>query len=231
MNTTIYEYLSKILCVSLLTSALSVISPSVHAGQLDMNCDTVLDSRLPDRTKTALMDAASRGELYRVDSPASTISFRVKHFPFSAVAGSFGTFDGGLMTYGGLTSSRQVAFVIKTESISTGNDDTDEMIKSGGFFATTTFPDIVFVSTAIEWIDDVTARVRGELTVRNITRATMLEIQVDSGSPTDLEDKKDVVISATTHLSRSAFGMDDLALLVSDTVELRFRLYVRRVRI
>ena len=231
MNSTIYRYVSKTLCVSLLTTAMSVISPAVHAGQLDMNCDTVLESRLPDRTKTAMMDAASRGELFRIDTSVSSISFSVKHFPFSTVAGSFGTFDGGLMTYGGLTSSRQVAFVIRTESVSTGNDDTDEIIKIGGFFDTTTFPDIVFVSSGIEWIDDVTARVRGELTVRNVTRPTMLEIQVDSGSPADLEDKKDVVISATTLLSRSEFGMDDLALLISDTVELRFRLHARRVRI
>jgi len=213
------------------TAYLALISSSVsvEASVKDDDCKIILGSTAGDEIKSGLMDAAASGKLYRVDSDRSSVSFSVRHFPFSRVEGRFQTFDGGLAGYNQTLPYEQVLFVIKSDSVNTGDKAIDALIKSTHFFDAELFPDIVFAGRDIEFHDDGAATIHGEITVRNITRPLTHKVQLDQQGRTGRSIAQELHIRAQTRLNRSEHGMDYLDIIVSDTVELELELYLNRV--
>jgi hypothetical protein len=62
---------------------------SVEAAVADNDCKIILESTAAGEIKNGLMDVAASGKLYRVDAEKSSVSFSVRHFPFSRVQGRF----------------------------------------------------------------------------------------------------------------------------------------------
>jgi polyisoprenoid-binding protein YceI len=141
------------------------------------------------------------------------------------VEGAFNRFDGGLTLPEGNNPSRQALFLVKADSMVTGDDELDDYLKSATFFNATQFPDIIFVSTGFEWLGGSNARLYGDLTLRGITRSLALAVHIHNTA------SQTVVIHADADLQRSEFGMHALSLLVSDTVTFKIRIEATRVRI
>lgn len=139
--------------------------------------------------------------------------------------GAFNRFDGGLTLPEGNNPSRQALFLVKADSMVTGDDELDDYLKSATFFNATQFPDIIFVSTGFEWLGGSNARLYGDLTLRGITRSLALAVHIHNTA------SQTVVIHADADLQRSEFGMHALSLLVSDTVTFKIRIEASRVRI
>lgn len=139
--------------------------------------------------------------------------------------GAFNRFDGGLTLPEGNNPSRQALFLVKADSMVTGDDELDDYLKSATFFNATQFPDIIFVSTGFEWLGGSNARLYGDLTLRGITRSLALAVHIHNTA------SQTVVIHADADLQRSEFGMHALSLLVSDTVTFKIRIEATRVRI
>lgn len=209
--------------------ALISSSVSVEAAVADNDCKIILESTAGDEIKNGLMDAAASGKLYRVDAEKSSVSFSVRHFPFSRVQGLFHAFDGGLVGLDQSYPDGQILFVIKSDSVNTGDKAIDALIKSTHFFDAELFPDIVFAGRDIEFHDDGAATIHGEITVRNITRPLTLKVKLDQQGRTGRSIAQELHIRAQTRLNRSEHGMDYLDIIVSDTVELELELYLNRV--
>jgi polyisoprenoid-binding protein YceI len=138
------------------------------------------------------------------------------------VEGAFNRFDGGLTLPEGNNPSRQALFLVKADSMVTGDDELDDYLKSATFFNATQFPDIIFVSTGFEWLGGSNARLYGDLTLRGITRSLALAVHIHNTASQTVVD---------ADLQRSEFGMHALSLLVSDTVTFKIRIEATRVRI
>ena len=201
----------------------------VHADEVQ--CELIENSQVDPSIIYRMQTAAAEGYFYRVDTGRSNISFEVKHFPFSTVEGSFNRFDGGLTMPAGNNPSRQALFLVKADSMDTGDDELDDYLKSAIFFNTTQFPDIIFVSTGFEWLGGSTARLYGDLTLRGITRSLVLNVHIDKTASQDDTNNQAIVIHADADLQRSEFGMHALSLLVSDTVTFKIRIEASRERI
>jgi polyisoprenoid-binding protein YceI len=199
------------------------------ASAMDLQCNLAESSHINPSILNTMLAAAHKGYLYRVDTSISNVAFQVNHFPFSSVKGHFKDFDGGLALPVEADQSRQVLFFIKVDSMATGDHEMDDYLKSTVFFDATRFPDIIFVSTGFEWIDDTTARLHGELTLRGTTRPLAFNVHINTTDSYTSDQSQKITLSANAEIRRSQFGMHKLPLLVSDTVRLNFKIEASRV--
>ncbi len=222
----IYKQGKRISTVLLVSLCLLFAHP---ASAMDIQCDLAENSHVNPVIFDAMLEAANNGYLYSVDTSISNVSFQVNHFPLSTVKGHFKEFQGGLALPVETDQSRQILFLIKVNSMSTGDHNMDDYLKSTVFFDATQFPDIIFVSTGFEWINDKTARLHGELTLRGTTRPLVLNVQIHTTENNNIKQSLKMTMIANAEIRRSDFGMHELPLLVSDTVRFKLRIEASRV--
>lgn len=198
-------------------------------GAADLHCDLAETTHINPAIINTMLEAADKGYFYSVDTGISNVAFQVNHFPFSTVKGQFREFQGGLALPGEADQSRQVLFLIKANSMSTGDNDLDDYLKSTDFFNTAQYPDIVFISTGFEWINESTARLYGELTLRGKTKPLVFNVKIHTDNNDRMKHGPKMTLSASAHIQRSDFGMHRLPLLVSDTVRFSFQIQASRV--
>ncbi|EPF0315556.1 hypothetical protein BWZ29_21805 [Enterobacter cancerogenus] len=102
--------------------------------------------------------------------------------------------------------------IIPTATLVASNSLLTWQLKSDMFFEAERYPTIEFISSRV--VDQGAGRfsVFGTLTVRNIARPVILEAVVKDPHASAL------TLEATTTISRSAYGMDKLALVVDDRI-------------
>ena len=199
------------------------------ASAVDLQCNLAENTQIRPAVIAAIMDAADKGYLYYVDNSTSNVAFKVDHFPFSTLEGSFDKFQGGLALPTEAEHSKQALFVIKTNSVVTGDNDMDDYLKSSAFFNAIKFPEIIFVSTGFEWIDESTARLHGKLTLHGTTKPLVFNLHIDTSENYDVDKNQIMTIIATAEIHRSDFGMDELQIFVSDTVTFNLKMRASRV--
>lgn len=115
---------------------------------------------------------------WNVDPTHSEVGFKVRHMMITNVSGSFGKFEGNIETTDNDFSSAVIDFKADLNSISTGNADRDNHLKSADFFDASTFPELKFSSTKIEKKGAENFVLHGDLTIRDITRSVKLDMEL-----------------------------------------------------
>src|SRR5579872_7490619 len=106
-----------------------------------------------------------------LDPSHSEVEFKVKHMMISTVTGKLTKFDATVETEGEEFTTAKVTFTADVDSINTGNEQRDGHLKSVDFFDVANFPQIKFVATKYENVDnDGSYEVYGDLTIRGITQ-------------------------------------------------------------
>lgn len=152
---------------------------------------------------------------WEIDPDASTVGFRVRHFRFAIV-------DGRFTELAGTTDASGTAGSIDVASIDTGHPVRDERLRSPDFFDAGRFPQMTF-----EAAGPIERVVNGQLTIRDVTRPLVFEVEPATAST---EARR---LRARTSISRKAFGLDWAGLreagrlIVSDRVDLLLELVVR----
>ena len=67
--------------------------------------------------------------------------------------------------------------MVKVASINTNQEQRDEHLRTGDFFAADEFPEITFRSTKVEG-DEEELKVEGELTMRGVTKPVVFDVEV-----------------------------------------------------
>ena|SRR5208283_573863 len=106
---------------------------------------------------------------YSVDTAHSDIGFTVPHMVISKVRGAFDNFTGSFDVdeKGKLKSAEAV---IDVKSINTRNDKRDADLRSANFFDVAKYPTLKFKSTSVKAKTDGSYTVKGNLTIRNVTK-------------------------------------------------------------
>jgi polyisoprenoid-binding protein YceI len=156
------------------------------------------------------------------DPVHSDISFRVRHMGVGRVRGRFALASAAL-TVGG--DGGRVTALIDAASIRTGNEQRDQHVRSADFLEVEKYPQIEFVSTEVRDFDGETFTLAGELTLHGVTRTVVLQAEF-LGVVDDPSGAERTGFSATTTISRAAFGVDiQLGFgagnaVVADTIEI-----------
>jgi polyisoprenoid-binding protein YceI len=166
---------------------------------------------------------------YTIDPTHSRLGFVARHAMVTKVRGSFNDFAGTFTIDAANPSASAAELTIEAASIDTRNADRDAHLKSNDFFAMDTYPQLRFVSTAIEQVTDTHHRVTGELTLRGVTKPVTIDLAY-TGAALDPWGNTRVGFEGSTKVNRKDWGLNwNTALetggvLVSEKVTLEFEI-------
>ncbi|MEI9944024.1 MAG: YceI family protein [Chitinophagaceae bacterium] len=162
---------------------------------------------------------------WTIDTAHSEIGFKVKHLVISTVSGKFTAFEGKVDAAKEDFTDAKISFSADINSIHTGNDQRDGHLKSDDFFNAEKFPKISFQSTAVEHKSGSDYFVKGNLTIRDITKPVELKAEF-GGTQKDFSNQTVAGFELTGKISRSEFGLkwngitEAGGIVVSDDVKL-----------
>ncbi|GAA2119595.1 YceI family protein [Kitasatospora saccharophila] len=143
---------------------------------------------------------------YTIDAAHSKIGFAVRHAMVTNVRGEFAEYEGKLHLDGTDPAASTAELVIKVASISTGQAQRDEHLRTGDFFDAAAHPEITFKSTSAERVDGDTYRLHGDLTIKGTTRPVALDLEF-TGAATDVYGANRVGFEGGTSVDRTAWGL------------------------
>jgi polyisoprenoid-binding protein YceI len=172
----------------------------------------------------AAAPAFANVESYVVDKDHTHVLFEVNHMGFSTFVGQFTAFDGAFSFDREEPSKSVVEFTIDLTGISTNVPKLDEHLKSPDFFDVAQFPTATFKSTAIEVTGETTAKITGDLTLHGVTKPVTLEATLNKADKHPFFDAYVAGFSATTVITRAAFGITTYAPAVGDAVTIQINM-------
>lgn len=204
----------------LLLAVLLLQAPAVlMAAAEDELCEGFLDGKVDASLLSTMLSAAESGHLYRIDQDSSRVGFCVDS-QLSRVEGSFRDFRGGLALDSKDIGNGQAMIVIRTASVDTDAAFIKQLLKGDSFFDVDNNPEILFVSTGFEWTSPTEAKLKGDITLRGVTRSVVFDVTLTDKSPANAGAEEKILVKATTILNRTDFGMTSLTSLVSNNVRL-----------
>ena len=163
---------------------------------------------------------------YKIDVDHSDIMFKVKHLMISTATGYFKKFDATVETEKDDFTNAKVYFEADIDSIDTKNEQRDTHLKSDDFFNAAQFPKMIFKSTSIEKDGEAEYKLKGNLTIRDITKPITLDVDYN-GSTKDPWGFERAGFEVTGKINRKEFGLKWSAvteaggLVVDDIVKLQ----------
>ncbi|KQS71532.1 YceI family protein [Modestobacter sp. Leaf380] len=164
---------------------------------------------------------------YTVDVAHTRIGFRARHAMVTTVRGTFGDFEGTAHLDTRDPGSSSVTLRIDAGSLDTQQPDRDAHLRSADFLDVEQFPEITFVSTGVERVEDDVYDVTGDLTVKGTTREVDIEFTL-TGSAQDPFGNVRVGFEGALALKRSEWGLvwnaalETGGVLVSDRIQIEF---------
>ncbi len=163
------------------------------------------------------------------DKAHSGVDFSVLHMSLSQVRGHFGNIEGTIVLDESDITKSTVKVTIDMTTVDTGVAGRDGDLKSPNFFDVAQFPSATFVSTTVVKKGNGLT-VSGNLTLHGVTKPVVLQVEGPTGPVPGMDKKSHSGFSATTTISRTAFGIASKypSAVVGDDVKLTIDLDVAK---
>lgn len=142
--------------------------------------------------------------VYDLDQAHTTVEFVARHLMITKVRGRFATFSGSVHV-AEVPEESSVEVTIDAASIDTSQAQRDAHLRSADFFDAETYPTLRFRSTSVA-LDGDLWKVTGDLTVRDVTRPVVLDVEFDGANTTPWGTQA-VAFSASTEIDREDWGL------------------------
>jgi polyisoprenoid-binding protein YceI len=163
---------------------------------------------------------------WTIDQAHSDIEFKVRHLMIAHVKGKFKTFDASIYTVGNNFLTADIDLWIDVSSISTGDLQRDEHLKSKDFFDAENFKQITFTANTIgNAVSEDNHELWGDLTIKGITKNIKLNIQF-GGIAYDSYGYEKAGFTVTGIINRSDWGLvwnsptETSGVMVSDNINI-----------
>ena len=175
----------------------------------------------------ALLSAPVWSATYQLDPSHTIPQFEIAHLWLFTQRGQFDRAHGTL-EYDVERHSGSLEVIIDANSLETGNDERDAVLKGAGWFDVSRYPTITFRSQRFLFEQDRLMAIEGELTMLGVSQPMKLEIaRITCGLNPDSR-KWRCGADASGMLQRSRFGMRINLPFVGDDVRLRIRVEAYR---
>jgi polyisoprenoid-binding protein YceI len=152
------------------------------------------------------MEVSQMRRTYDTDPNHTTLGFAGKHMMVTTVRGRFNDFRGRVEVDDDDPTTAVVSFDIKAASLDTGQDQRDQHLRSADFFDVERYPDMTFVSTAVQALGGNRYRITGELTIRDQARPVNLDVEVAERFSDPFGNER-VGVTASGKLNRKDWGL------------------------
>jgi polyisoprenoid-binding protein YceI len=142
---------------------------------------------------------------YVIDGSHTTVGFVARHLMISKVRGRFTGFSGEFQV-AEVPEESSVKVSIDSGSVTTGDDGRDEHLRSPDFFNVVEYPEIAFHSTGVSQGKGDKWLVHGELSVRDITKPVVLDVEFEGAGTTPWGDTR-LGFTAATEVDREEWGL------------------------
>src|SRR3954447_1936003 len=177
-------------------------------------------------TSTALDVQDLTGD-YTLDVAHTRLGFVARHAMVTKVRGAFTEFEGTAHLDFQDPTKSSAQLTIQVASITTGQKQRDEHLRTNDFFDAPTYPEITFVSTAVEVKGDDEFRLVGDLTIKGVTKSVAVEFE-KTGTAKDPFGNTRVGFDGKAVINRTDWGVNFNAaletggVLVSEKITLEF---------
>jgi polyisoprenoid-binding protein YceI len=161
---------------------------------------------------------------WTIDPTHSEVGFSVRHLMVSKVKGKFTEFSGTFVTGEDPLDSSVEATVVLS-SVDTGNADRDAHLRSADFFDVDQHTLLTYRSTGVHFDGDDFV-VDGELTLRGVTRAVPLKLEIHGFQPSTPFGDTRAGFTATAEIDRRDFGVSFNMALEGGGVGLGYKVQV-----
>lgn len=144
---------------------------------------------------------------WAIDPTHSEVHFKIKHLMITNVTGSFNIFAASVATQYEDFSKAKISFTADVASINTGNEQRDGHLKARDFFDAATYPQIKFVATKADNVDnDGSYELFGDLTIRDVTKNVKLSVEF-GGVVKDMYGNTKAGFTINGKINRKDFGL------------------------
>lgn len=151
--------------------------------------------------------ASAQVQTWKNDPAHSRMGFSIKHLAVSEVSGFFADFA-TIVTYSKADySDMNIQVTAKVASINTGIEMRDNHLKTTDFFDAEKYPEMTFVSTKVEKVDDNNAKLYGNLTLHGVTKAVELKIAYNGTVTNPMNEQQVAGFKVTGVINRKDFGI------------------------
>lgn len=140
------------------------------------------------------------------DPNHSEVDFAITHMNIAKVHGRFGDVHATIRLNAADIAKSTVQATIGVNTVDTGVPARDADLRSANFFDVASFPTATFTSTGVTR-DGGDLSVAGTLTLHGVTRSVVLDVEGPTAPVTEMGNKVHCGFSATTTISRTAFGI------------------------
>jgi polyisoprenoid-binding protein YceI len=154
------------------------------------------------------LPAVAGASHWEIDPQHTSAQFAVSHLVVSTVRGTLGTVTGSVNLDEVDITKSSVEATIDAAGILTRDGMRDEHLKGPDFLYVTQYPKITFKSKKVDKVADGKFKVTGDLTLRGVTKAVVLDVE---GAPKPFHDQMGVLKLAgvaKTKINRRDFGME-----------------------
>ncbi len=166
---------------------------------------------------------------WNIDSTHTSVTFSARHMMISNVRGQFDEVSGSVEFNPEQPEQSSVDVRIQAGSINTREPQRDAHLKSPDFLDVESFPEITYKSRQVEVIDEKRGRVTGDLTIRDVTRQVVLDVEY-AGMSRSPWGTSAAGFTATTSINRKEWGLvwnvalETGGVLVGDTIKITIEL-------
>ena len=182
-------------------------------------CSPFMDGVVNHSSLASMLSAATDGHLYRIQQESSRVGFCVDS-KLSRIEGNFRDFQGGMVLNSGDNGNGQTMILIRTDTLDTEGAVIKSIIKGESFFDVQHYPEVLFVSNGFHWTGPETAVLKGDLTMRGITKPVIFNVTLAALDASQVNQAQKILVKATTTIDRADFGMESLSSLVNSSVQL-----------
>ncbi len=150
--------------------------------------------------------AIAQTSTWAPDKAHSEVDFSILHLGLSHVHGRFGNIGGSIVMNDADVTKSTINVTIDVSTVDTGVAPRDNDLKSDHFFNAAQFPTATFVSTSVAKSGGGLT-VIGNLTLHGVTKPVTLNVEGPTGPVQGMDKKPHEGFSATTTVSRTAFGI------------------------
>lgn len=142
---------------------------------------------------------------WKVNSNQSDVLIRMKHSIIAYLGGNTNSFDGHADFRNNEIEDATIAFSLDVKNRETKLEQFSNYLKLNDFFDVNQYPTISFKSTSFQKINKNINFIKGDLTIRNITKTVELDVELIESDYLDGEKK--VAFELTADINRSDFGL------------------------
>lgn len=144
---------------------------------------------------------------WMIDASHTRANFTVRHMMISNVNGFFDKVSGSVDFNEAEPAKSSVNVQIDAASLETRDERRDGHLKSPDFLDVATYPHISFKSTHVDVTGANTGRVTGDLTIRDVTKPVVLEVEFN-GKAKSPWGSTSAGFTATTKINRKDWGLN-----------------------